>query len=370
MTSVYLDGYPFDVRRRNSDWSYVERKMPRVAEWAPDIRFVHQQSRSVMLRSNYKALRAAAGRRIGMPLSPWTMDTSRLDARELAHSRCDLVFSHREFPLNAGDIPIVWMSALVDPEMVRTYLNPGPAAMEDEIRVKGELFHKATVVQVCTDAEAARHARMFPDIADRFVPVPLFGPHLSSAPQSVLEKHRTPSPIRLLFVGNMARLKGLPEVLEAYMSLSDCVRKLTSLTIVSHFDGGILTVPEDPCIVVHRGLPQGEVLTLMREAHVLINPSHFESYGMVFLEAMSQGALCIGPDWEVQRELFDYGRAGVNVHCQVPLISETLLRAIEDEAWRTALATAGWRRFNERYAPAVVAEEYAKLFRAVAARRA
>jgi len=269
--------------------------------------------------------------------------------------------------MNAGAVPVVWMNALVDPEMVRTYFNPGAQAMEDEIRVKRELFHKAAVVQVCTEAEAARHADTFPDIADRFVPVPLFGPHLCSAPQTVLEKHIATNPVKLLFVGNQARRKGLRETLEAFMSLSKSLRERTTFTIVTNFDRGSVDIPQELGIILHRGLPAAGVADLMRESHVLINIARHESYGMVFLEAMSQGTLCLGPDWEVQRELFDYGRAGVNVRCQVPLIREGMLRAIEDNAWRASLAAAGWRRFNERYTPAIVAAEYAKLFRNVSA---
>ena len=60
-----------------------------------------------------------------------------------------------------------------------------------------------------------------------------------------------------------------------------------------------------------------QVLALMRDSHVLVNVSHIESFGMVFLEGMSQGMLCLGPDWEVQREIFDEGRAGMNMRCEV-----------------------------------------------------
>jgi glycosyltransferase involved in cell wall biosynthesis len=370
--SVYLDGYPFTYRPRNSDWSYVEQKMPRVADWAPDIRFVLQKSSTVSLRANYKAARAAIGRRIGFPISRWKAETDRLDLRELSESGCDIVFSHREFPLNCGDIPVIWMNAIVAPEMTRSYFDVGQVEMDEEVAVKGKLFRKATVVQVCTESEAARHARTFPDIADRFVPVPLFGPHLRTAPESVLEKHRNASPVRLLFVGNDTHIKGLQETVDAYMSLPENVRKLTQFNIVSHFDRGFygkrVTLPNDPHIKVHRGLPQAEVLDLMRVSHVLLNISHFESWGMTFLEAMSQGTLCVGPDWETQRELFDGGRAGINVQCETGLVREAMLRAIEDEEHRLALASAGWQRFNERYAPAVVAERYADLFRSVAAR--
>ena len=367
MTRVYLDGYSYDLRTRNSDWSYVEKKMPRVADWAPQVQFVRQRSRKVMLRANYKAIRATIGRRIGLPVTPLTAETDLLDPKELARARCDVVFSHRGFTLNSGGLPVVWMNAILDPRMTAHFSGIGCAALEEEVAVKGPLFRKAAVVQVCSEAEAERHKRTFPDIAGRFHAIPLFGPHLVAAHQSVLQKHIRAQPVNLLFVGNQAERKGLPEALEAYRSLPEATRQYTSFTIVSHFDRSSLPIPNDPQIVVHRGLGQAHVMELMRHSHILVNVAHFESYGMIFLEAMSQGVLCLGPDWEVQREILDDGAAGIVLPCHTAAIRAAMLRAIEDEDWRLNLASMGLRRFNERFAPSVVAQQYADLFRSTAA---
>jgi glycosyltransferase involved in cell wall biosynthesis len=362
---VYLDGYAWDIRSRNSDWSYVEHKMPRVADWEPDIEFVLQKSPSVTLRMNYKAVRAALGRRIGAPMDPWTADTDRLNGAELLESKCNVIFSHREFPLNVGNVPVVWMHAIIDPEMTKSFHKRTVESVAEEFSVKGALFRKATMVQVCTEAEAARHAKTFPDIADRFVAVPLFGPHLSLSPESLLNKHHSNEPVRILFVGNEARRKGLPELFKAFMELSQDCRRRAELMVISHFDDGPVTIPRHPAIEVKRGLTPAEVMQLMARSHILVNVAYSESYGMVFLEAMSQGTLCIAPSWEVQRELFDYGRAGITAKCDANSVKEALRRAIEDKDHRHALATAAWHRFRDNYAPAVVARKYADLFRAV-----
>jgi glycosyltransferase involved in cell wall biosynthesis len=307
---------------------------------------------------------------MGMPIDRFEWVVDRLDARALARSGCDMVFSHRGFPGNSGDVPVIWMNGTPDPEMLKSYFGFGQAEIDEEIAVKGELFRRAAAVQVCTEVEAARLARNFPDIAERFVSVPLFAPDLRSIPEAAIEKHRRANPVRLLFVGNQPWLKGLPETLEVYSSLPAAIRQYTTLTIVSHFDGDRrrVPIPDDPHILVRRGLSQTEVLELMRVSHVLVNVSRLESFGMVFLEAMSQGMLCLGPDWEVQREIFDEGHAGMNLRCEVGPLRAALLRAIEDEDHRIALASAGWRRFNERYAPEIVASKYANLFRTVAAK--
>jgi glycosyltransferase involved in cell wall biosynthesis len=295
------------------------------------------------------------------------METDMLDQQELEDSCCDIVFSHRGFPVNCGKHPIIWMNAIVDPEMTQKFFKISQDKWDEEVAAKGYLFRKATAVQVCSEAEAERHARTFPDIASRFVPIPLFVPHALPTSESILDKHRKAKLVKFLFVGNQARRKGLQETLNAFELLPPAARRSASLTVVSRFERGRIAIPNDPHIIVHRGLPQVKVLDLMRDSHVLVNVAHHESYSMIFPEAMSQGMLCLGPDWEVQRELFDNGHAGMNVRCDVNLLRDAMLRVIEDEDYRMALASSGWRRFNERYAPNVVACKYEEMFRAVVA---
>jgi glycosyltransferase involved in cell wall biosynthesis len=302
---------------------------------------------------------------MGVPLTSRDILTDRLDRGELKRSRCDVVFSHRGFPVNSDGYPVIWMHGIIDPEMSMSYFHLGEKDIEALIDARRDLFRRADMVQVCSDAEARRHAKMFPDIANRFVGIPLFCPHITAAPESILNKHDRPAVIQILFVGNDARRKGLQETLDAFMSLSAATRHHATFTIVSHFDDGDIKVPNNPQIKVHKGMAQQGVTELMRRSHVLANVSRHESFGNVYLEAMSQGALCIGPNWEVQRELFDNGRAGMNVNCQVDSIRAALLQAIEDEELRASMARAGWRRFQTHYAPEIVAGMYARLFRSV-----
>jgi glycosyltransferase involved in cell wall biosynthesis len=362
-TRVYLDGYPWDIRRRNTDWKYVQHAIPRIAEWEPDIDFLLQRSPGVTLRANYKAVRGFLGRRVGMPMDEWTVHTDRLDVRELARSRCDVVFSHREFPLNCDGTPLVWMSAILDPQMTEAYGHQGPRSMAEEFDVKAALFRKATIIQVSTEAEALRHARTFSDIADRFVPVPLFAPHCKAAPEGILEKHHRPSPVRILFVGNQAIRKGLDQLIAAFCSLPKVVQHRATLTVISSFDRGRVNIPANDRISVLEGMPPAQVMEEMSRSHILVNVARFESYGLVFMEAMSQGIACLAPDWEVQREIFDYGNAGSLLECDAAAIRAKLEELIEDDGARYAMGLAAWKRFQERYAPAIVARRHGDMFR-------
>ncbi len=361
---VYLDVAPWDFRPRNTDWRYVRHLLPRLVEWQPGLDLVLQTSPRVTLLSNYKAVRMAIGRRVGLPLSLQSRETDQLDARELRRSGCKVVFSHRGYPTNAGDIPVIWQSSVLDPVMTRSYQGGDTPAQLAENELRHRLFHQAAIVQVSTVAESVRLSKTYPELAGKFTPVPFFLPDLHAIPADLLERHHSPKKVHLLFVGNEAWRKGLDLLLDSFQQLPASVRRHTHLTIISNFDDRKMAIPDDESITVLHGVSHSVVIEQMRKAHVLINVARFESYGFIFPEAMSQGVACLGPDWEVQRELFDDGNAGMNVACDIMQIKNALVRLIEDHELRFALASAAHTRFQQTYSPAVVAKRYADMFRA------
>jgi len=281
----------------------------------------------------------------------------------LKRSGSNVIFT-RSFPLNADQVPVVWEGGIVDPEMQRSY-GVTETALAEELEARGRIFHKAAAVQLFSDVEVRRHAETFPDIASRFVAVPWFAPHIQACDRAALEKHRTAVAIRILFVGNNAARKGLDQLFDAFLQLPASVRNRSVLTVISNFDRSRIHIPKCDQITVIHGAPPQEVMAQMKQAHIFVNVARFESYGVVFHEAMSQGAACLAPSWEVQRELFDCGRAGLNLPCDTVAIRNALEKLIEDEGYRFSIALAGWTRFQEKYAPSVVAARYAALFRSL-----
>ncbi len=365
---VFLDTYPWDYRsRRNTDWRYVRYLLPRLVEWEPELDLVLQASSRVTLIANLKAIRMAIGRRVGFPVGLREWETDQLDAEELRRSGCNVIFSHRGYPENAGDLPVIWQSSILHPEMTFSYTGLDESALQPELEIRREYFSRAALVQVSTKAEAIRLDRSFPELAGRFVPVPFFLPHLKAVAEEALDRHRNPEKIEILFVGNEAKRKGLDLLLAAFSSLPELIRRQAHLTIVSRFDGAKIDLSSLEGVTVLGGIAQEAVVALMRKAHILVNVARFESYGFIFPEAMSQGVVCVGPDWEVQRELLDEGNAGVNLPCEIGAIRDALVRLVEDEGYRIRLAVAGWTRFKEQLAPEVVARQYAEMFRRGAA---
>jgi glycosyltransferase involved in cell wall biosynthesis len=358
---VYLDVLPWDCRSRNTDWRYNRYTLPRIHDYEPDVEFAVQRSRWITLTGNLKALRVALGWRAGLPLSLHQRETSYLSSKELTRSKSDLIFAQRAYPLNAGGTPVVWENAIVDPEMQLAF---GATArdLEEERRVKEPLFHRAAAIQVFSSAEAKRHAALFPSIGDRFVPIPWFAPHIRPCNLQDIEKHKGASPVQILFVGNNAIRKGIEELLSAFTQLPVSIQNRAQLTVISNFDRCNVDIPKNDRITVLRGASSQVVMEEMRRAHIFVNVARFESYGVVFLEAMSQGAAILGPDWEVQRELLNYGEAGLNLRCDAAGIKNALETLIGDEEYRYKLGVNAWHRFQQEYTPAIVARKYAELF--------
>jgi len=368
LTRVFLDEPVWDVRRHNTDGRYVTEILPQLARYEPQLQFVMERSKWVALRENFKIVRLAAQRRLGRKPAFEDHVTCRLGVGELERSGADVVFSHRAFPVNAGSWPVIWQQSVLDPVMQRSY-GVSEAEIAEEVAVKGALFRRATQVHLSTEAEVRRLAGTFPEIAERFVAVPFFTPHASACARGELERQLEAKPVRLLFVGRQAWRKGLDLLLEAFTALPAAVRERAELTIISNFEHGKVVEPQSERIRVIHSASRDEVLAEMKRSHLFVNVARFESYGLVFHEAMSQGLACLAPDWEVQRELFADGAAGMLLTPDAESIREALAELIGDDAKRYALALAGWERFRERYAPEVVARRYAELFRQAAKMR-
>jgi glycosyltransferase involved in cell wall biosynthesis len=362
---AFLDSVSWFIRPHNTDWRYVRFSLPVLGAFDHRIEVHVQSSWQTAFSENAKYVKRSVQIRLGV------LDAEAhevyLDRKELGWSRCNLVFSHRGFPVNADPYPVVWQNSILDPEMTAYYLPH--ISIEREKAVKGPLFARCAVVHVSTQAEVDRLERTFPTLAGRFFGAPFFVPNAKAAPPNILAKHADARDIEILFVGDQARRKGLDVLVEGFRRLSPRIRSRAKLTIVSRQTDGPVTIPEDERIEVFYGLPHGAVLERMRRAHILAVPSRFESYGLVFLEAMSQGTVPVAPNWEVQREILDFGRAGSLVQAgNAEALRETLEHLVDDDIQRSILARNAVERFDANYSPRQVAGRFYEMFQLATAR--
>ena len=127
----------------------------------------------------------------------------------------------------------------------------------------------------------------------------------------VLAKHGRDEFIEILFVGREGRRKGLDIVAEAISMLEPALLPRIKLTIVAENVSKAQFNTVACSMFPH--LDHAAVLEKMRLAHIYLMPSRFKIFGLVFIEAMAAGYAVIAPNWEVQREITDYGAAGYTV---------------------------------------------------------
>ncbi|MEO8005633.1 MAG: glycosyltransferase family 4 protein [Betaproteobacteria bacterium] len=364
---VYVDTVRWFCRPRNTDWQY-NFVLAELSRFVPSLEMFYPRDVAQLVRVNLAYCRDNLRYRMsklgGSALREWTTYSDRLCVGELQASACDVVFSHRDFPSNAGAVPVIWQNSILDPQMAIAR-GISRDEIKSETSIKRKLFARSARVQVSTMAEAARLGEWMPELADRFVAVPFFLPYLDSAGATALEKHRDPEKVHFVFIGREARRKGLPEVLAALTSLNFGARRDWMLTIVSDFRDGRVELPDWGNLHHRDNLARSEVIALLDAAHVLLVPSRFESYGFIYLEAMSRATVPVVPDWEVQREIVDNGKCGVVVKPDPARIAAAVETLATDGAMRSGLAAAATRRFDGEYAPAAVAARYARMFESV-----
>ena len=360
-TRIYVQTPKWFIRPHNTDWRYTRFTIPRIHEFAQECLFYAANSNSILFDAHRRYLMQLVGRKFRLGIGPG--HSSVLDRREFGYSGCNLVFCHDEFPRNAESIPVVWQNSILDPAMVKAR-GISEDALAAEYARKRIGFEKACLVQVSTRAEEVRLGTWFPEIADRFVAIPFFLPDAQSISSEKLEeKVKRTGILRCLFVGHEAKRKGLARVYDAVSGLPSNIKNRVHLTVVSSQTDGRIPPPPLPNLKLSDALPHDQVQRLIRESDVLLMPSFFESYGLVYLEAMAQGTIPVVPDWEVQRELVDYGKAGIIFKSDPVEISQALQNLYNDIDLRRRLAFGAKERFEQHFAPSVVAQKFSSMFR-------
>ena len=277
--------------------------------------------------------------------------------------RCDVLFAHEYFPLNldARTVPIVYETQLVPESQLAAY-GQVRGARAREFRLKRLCAARAALVCV-RDPAAALLAR------DQVVPegtpvrvVPWYLPYLEPAAEPLAKHAGGAAECRVLFVGNDARRKGLPTLLEALRRLDARDQGCILLTVVSRFLDGPVTVDRKRVRVLS-AVPQDEVLRLMRESHVFVLPTRADVFGMVLLEALAQGCAVVSSSQEPQAWILDHGRAGRLVPPEDPDALAAVLSGLASSVnGRRALAGAGHERFLAQFHHRKVAELYRSAF--------
>ena len=202
-----------------------------------------------------------------------------------------------------------------------------------------------------------------------YPPTDRFGAVLSEP--LVSARAEQPTPLRLLFLGNIIPRKGLGTLLEAisHQPSAFSLDIVGSLTTDSAHARKMQTFAHQlpTSIHFHGVLDDGPLVEQLRQAHVLVVPSSYEGYGIVYLEGMAFGLPAIGTTGGAASEIISDGETGYLVP---PGDAATLAARLSRLAANRDLLRRMAFKALERYRSQPVWEQTARELRAFLVRMA
>lgn len=185
-----------------------------------------------------------------------------------------------------------------------------------------------------------------------YPPTDRFGDAIS---ETEIRSRTAQSPLQILFLGNVMERKGLHILLKAVSTQRSAVRLAVIGSLTN--DRGyakkmqkLVTVNGLSSIVTfHSSLDNNPLKQKLAQAHVLIVPSSYEGFGIVYLEGMGFGLPAIGTTAGAASEVIEHGKTGYLIE---PGDSETLARYIstlaEDRGLLTQLSLNARARYTQQ----------------------
>ncbi|VVT19030.1 Glycosyl transferase family 1 [Sphingomonas aurantiaca] len=182
----------------------------------------------------------------------------------------------------------------------------------------------------------------------------------------------TGEPIQLLFVGRDEHRKGFDALIMAHRILSrraDAGMRDFRLTIVGVHADDVGAIPGSARarLTCHHRVEEAKLHDLMEAAHVIVAPSRYESFGLVYQEAMMFGRPVVACAEDPSARLF-IGASGAGLlarRCTGDDLATQVQRLIEDTGLRTHHAEAS-RRASGMFTRDTLAAETIAVYRTAA----
>jgi glycosyltransferase involved in cell wall biosynthesis len=135
--------------------------------------------------------------------------------------------------------------------------------------------------------------------------------------EQIVERARRSGPLQILFVGNLSPLKGLHTLLQAVTQLAPETWHLTVIGSLTMAPAYVRSIRQQVAqaglagsVALLGALPHAEVATHLGRCQVLVVPSFYEAFGIVYLEAMSFGLPVIASTAGAAHELITPDQTG------------------------------------------------------------
>jgi glycosyltransferase involved in cell wall biosynthesis len=175
--------------------------------------------------------------------------------------------------------------------------------------VDGFIFNSQTTRRVVSELAGEKLP-----VLVAYPPTDHFGAGLT--PEFVSARAGEPGPLRLVFLGNLIPRKGLPTLLEALGQSPADLR----LDVIGSLTSDPLHAAEvrrmstelglGARVIFHGALDNDELAEKLKAAQVLVVPSSYEGFGIVYLEGMAFGLPAIGTRLGAAVEVISEGQTG------------------------------------------------------------
>lgn len=180
--------------------------------------------------------------------------------------------------------------------------------------------------------------------------------------------------IKIVYLGALSPLKGVPELIEAFAKLAD--RSSWSATVAGPGEilGARTRVQKlgiGDRVTIPGWLGPGEVDRILRRAHILVLPSHIENLPLSVLEGFAYGLAVVATPVGAIPEVIQHERNGLIVPVgDIDALAATLRRLIEDRELRLRLGAAARQDHADRYDIRVYVSRLAAIWREAQASQA
>lgn len=167
-----------------------------------------------------------------------------------------------------------------------------------------------------------------------FPPTDRFGEPVSD--EEIISRAQT-SPLRILVLGNVIYRKGLHTLLKAVSSQRsafrvDVVGSLTSEPTYANLIKEIIARNNlSSFVFLHESLDREPLIEKLAQAHVLVVPSSYEGYGIVYLEGMCFGLPALGTTAGAANEIISDGVNGFLIEPGDAELLASRLRVLDED---------------------------------------
>lgn len=184
---------------------------------------------------------------------------------------------------------------------------------------------------------------------------PFFMEHRATVPRQMVDYNR----IKIIYVGDIDKNKNISTTIKACKILKNRGYQV-SLDVVGRIkDKKQDYIKSVDFVNYHPFSPKEDVLEYMKKSDIFVMPSIHETFGLVYIEAMSQGLPVIYSKGQGLDGYFEEGKIGYHVSCfDEHAVADSIMRIMDNYTPMSNNCIAAVKSFSWKEK----AEEYKKLY--------